>query len=60
MGHYQGFYRSRMCCHDCDQELEFQGDVKKSVKTKLGQIQIQRAYHGDCGHSAVPLDLLRA
>lgn len=55
----RGFYGSRIRCHECGEELEFQGYVSKSVKTKFGPIKMKRAYyHGKCGHSVSPLDHL--
>ena len=47
----------------CDQEgcagtLDYQGDVKKNIKTKMGEISVARSYyHGACGHSVCPLDV---
>lgn len=62
----RGFYGSRIRRQECDEELEFQGRrrpqrprgyVKKTVETRLGPIQMKRAYyHGKCSHSAAPLD----
>lgn len=56
----QGFYGSEIRCHDCGGPLRIQGYVeRKSVKTKLGPIRFSRAYyHGECGHSAAPIDSL--
>lgn len=55
----RGFYGSRITCHCCGEQLSFQGYVKKIVKTKVGPIEMKRAYyHGECGHSAAPLDYL--
>jgi hypothetical protein len=45
-------------CEGCPKELTYQGDVKKGIKTKMGEIEVARSYyHGTCGHSAWPLDV---
>ena len=57
----RGFLGSHLQCHHegCEQSLDYEGDVEKEVKTKLGPIQVKRAYyHGKCGHSVCPLDIL--
>lgn len=47
------------CNHeDCSGTLDYQGDVEKHIKTKMGEITVARSYyHGGCGHSAWPLDV---
>ena len=54
----RGFHGSCICCHEdgCTEVLEYQGDVAKSkVKTRIGNIDLKRAYyHGSCGHSVCP------
>lgn len=57
----RGFRGSSVACHHpgCSETLEYQGDVEKTVKTRLGDITLKRAYyHGPCGHSVCPLDML--
>lgn len=57
----RGFRGSSMACHHrgCSETLEYQGDVEKTVKTRIGDITLKRAYyHGPCGHSVCPLDML--
>lgn len=46
-------------CDGCSQKLTYQGDVKTTIKTVMGEIVVARSYyHGEgCGHSAWPLDL---
>jgi hypothetical protein len=42
----------------CVGTLDYQGDVEKKIKTKMGEIAVARSYyHGDCGHSVCPLDV---
>lgn len=55
----RGFYGSTVRCHECGGSLAFEGYIKRTVKTKLGPIHFSRAYyHGECCHSAFPLDSL--
>jgi hypothetical protein len=57
----RGFRGSSIACHHdgCSESLEYQGDVEKTVKTRVGDITLKRAYyHGPCGHSVCPLDML--
>jgi hypothetical protein len=56
----RGFRGSRIHCHECSGELEYQGDVAKTgVKTRIGDIDLKRSYYlGGCGHSVCPLDRL--
>jgi hypothetical protein len=56
----RGFLGTNLRCHHdgCEGPLEYQGDVEKEIKTKLGPVSLRRAYyHGPCGHSACPLDI---
>lgn len=56
----RGYLGPRICCSElgCGGSLEYQGDVKRTVKTKLGDLSFSRAYyHGGCGHSVCPLDV---
>ena len=42
----------------CTGTLNYQGDVNKNIKTRMGEITVARSYyHGDCGHSVCPLDV---
>jgi hypothetical protein len=53
----RGFYGSCIRCPECGGILHFQGYIERGVKTKLGPVRFKRAYyHGDCGHSAFPID----
>jgi hypothetical protein len=55
----RGFHGSTLPCHICSECLEYQGDVDKTVKTRIGDATLKRAYyHGPCGHSVSPLDML--
>ena len=55
----RGFHGSNLDCDACDGCLKYQGDVKKLIKTRIGDIESKRAYYyGACGHSVCPLDLL--
>lgn len=55
----RGFHGTTIRCHLCSGCLEYQGDVKKTLKTRIGKISPRRAYyHGACGHSAAPQDIL--
>ena len=55
----RGFLGTTMHCHICSGCLEYQGDVSKTLKTRIGNISPRRAYyHGSCGHSAAPMDIL--
>ena len=55
----RGFHGTTIYCHACCGCLEYQGDVKKTLKTRIGNISPRRAYyHGSCGHSAAPMDML--
>lgn len=55
----RGFHGSNIPCHACEKCLEYQGDVAKTVKTRIGDITLNRAYYyGPCGHSVSPLDML--
>jgi len=55
----RGFHGTTIRCHLCSGCLEYQGDVRKILKTRIGKISPRRAYyHGTCGHSAAPLDIL--
>jgi len=55
----RGFYGSCIRCPECTGILHFQGYIQRGVKTKLGPVRFKRAYyHGDCGHSAFPIDSL--
>jgi hypothetical protein len=56
----RGFHGSRINCHECPGELEYQGEVAKTgVKTRIGDIDLKRSYYlGNCGHSVCPLDRL--
>jgi hypothetical protein len=54
----RGFLGSKMSCDQCRGCLEYQGDVAKSIKTRVGEIETRRAYyHCSCGNSACPLDV---
>lgn len=55
----RGFLGSKLSCHVCSGVLEIEGYKRRSFLTRLGEVTISRAYyHGDCGHSAFPLDTL--
>lgn len=55
----RGFHGSNIPCHVCENCLEYQGDVAKTIKTRIGAITLNRAYYyGPCGHSVSPLDML--
>lgn len=55
----RGFRGSTIHCHICAGTLEYQGDVSKTLKTRIGDIRPKRSYyHGACSHSAVPLDMM--
>lgn len=55
----RGFHGANIRCHICSGCLEYQGDVKKTLKTRVGSISPRRAYYrGSCGHSAAPMDML--
>lgn len=45
-------------CEGCTGRLSYQGEVKKRIKTKMGEINVFRSYYlGKCGHSVCPLDV---
>jgi hypothetical protein len=56
----RGFHGSRLECDQCSGgHLEYQGDTPRTIKTRLGDVSVRRAYyHCSCGHSAFPLDTL--
>ena len=53
----RSFHGSSLACHHsgCCETLEYQDDVEKTVKTRIGDVTLKRAYyHGPCGRSACP------
>lgn len=63
--HVRGFLGTYIACTEeagdkrCDERLEYQRDQHTTVNTKLGTVHYTRSYyHGACGHSVWPLDVL--
>jgi len=60
LGEERGHLGQHIRCdrESCTGTLDYQGDVKKNIKTKMGEITVARSYyHGACGHSVCPLDV---
>ncbi|MBI3925286.1 MAG: hypothetical protein HY319_07095 [Armatimonadetes bacterium] len=56
MTEQRGFHGSTLPCCECSGTLEYQGDVEKTVKTRVGDITLKRAYYHGCGKGLLEVE----